>query len=255
MEPVVFDNATVRRHSIHASCHNTLNAVSNRDYPNSDFFRPDIECLDLDAYEKEHCGGQADCTVDAVLGICSCHNKRKSAYRLLLVELRMNYQSERNLSKTDMERKVLHTRDILGEELAIERESIFIFNNRIAERVRNWFSRQAQSGGELRFCRPYAVSDFPTVVNCYEDMPYVPDTDVEQVLKELKQKPWKGFITGMQYWIRQAGEYSYRNPFEEQCIQKMLKEAYLWVKDTKESWNDDELLDMEILKEDAPYLG
>lgn len=254
MEPVVFDNETLRRHPIYASCRNTLNAVSNRDYPDSDFFRPDIECLDLDWYEKEHCDGQADCTVDAVLGICDCRNKRRSAYRLLLVELRLNYKSERNLSKTDMERKVLHTKEILGNELPVERESVFIFDDRIAGRARNWFYRQAQGGGELRFCVPYAVSDFPSIVMSYEDMPYVPVNDIEKALKEMKEKDWAGFLKGMGYWIKKAGEYSYSNPFEERCIQDMLKEAYLWVKETKGSWNDDELLDMDILKEDAPYL-
>lgn len=52
MEERTYNNAIVEKHSFHAISGSTLNEVSNRDYPNSDYFNPDIECLDMDTYER-----------------------------------------------------------------------------------------------------------------------------------------------------------------------------------------------------------
>ena len=90
----IYNNEVVRGHSIYPVCHSTLNAVSRRDYGNTYSFRPDIECLDMDTYEKNVLRkGQPDCTVDAVIGISTYENNRVSSPRLLLVELRMDYDN------------------------------------------------------------------------------------------------------------------------------------------------------------------
>ena len=93
---MIYDNHVVREHSLYARCPSTLNEISNRDYPGTDYFNPDIIGLDMDDYERRTCYGHANNTVDAVIGICTCQNKKKSSPRLLLVELRMGYEKANN---------------------------------------------------------------------------------------------------------------------------------------------------------------
>ena len=88
MEERTYNNAIVEKHSFHAICGSTLNEVSNRDYPNSDYFNPYIECLDVDTYESKVLRkSQADRTVDAVIGISTHANNRSLNPRLFLIEL------------------------------------------------------------------------------------------------------------------------------------------------------------------------
>ena len=55
MEPMIYDNHVVREHSLYARCPSTLNEISNRDYPGTDYFNPDIIGLDMDDYERRTC--------------------------------------------------------------------------------------------------------------------------------------------------------------------------------------------------------
>ena len=48
MEPIVYNNDFLKRHSLYRHCASTLNAVSERDYPNKNYFDAHIECLDMD---------------------------------------------------------------------------------------------------------------------------------------------------------------------------------------------------------------
>ena len=159
---MIYDNHVVREHSLYARCPSTLNEISNRDYPGTDYFNPDIIGLDMDDYERRTCYGHANNTVDAVIGICTCQNKKKSSPRLLLVELRMGYEKANNLSKSEMERKILHTKELLSAEKTINRESVFIFDERVAAQARHWFAqRSAEGGGELRHIVAIHPHQFP----------------------------------------------------------------------------------------------
>lgn len=125
-------NETVREHSLYRLCPALLNGVSNRDYPGSDYFDTRIGCLDMDSYEKKVMHkAQADNTVDAVIGVGTYHNNRAVDARLLLVEFRMGYESTGNLSKTEMERKVVYTKSLLGGEKTVSRQSLLFL-------VRRW---------------------------------------------------------------------------------------------------------------------
>lgn len=64
MEPIVYDNDILRKHSLYPHCCNTLQNVSNRDYPNRYSFNPQIECLDIDPYEKKIHSGHPNNTKD-----------------------------------------------------------------------------------------------------------------------------------------------------------------------------------------------
>lgn len=53
MEQWIYNNQLVASHSLYSACQSTLNSVSNRDYPNTNYFNPAIKCLDVDFYEKQ----------------------------------------------------------------------------------------------------------------------------------------------------------------------------------------------------------
>ena len=49
---LVYDNEIVGKHDLYSCCKSTLNDVSQKDYPNKNYFDSRIECLDMDYYEK-----------------------------------------------------------------------------------------------------------------------------------------------------------------------------------------------------------
>lgn len=259
MEQWIYDNRTVEEHPLYPSCHSTLNDISNRDYPNTDYFAPDIECLDMDYYEQRILNtGQADNTVDAVIGICSFENNRPVNPRLLLVELRMNYQSTSHLSKTEMERKVVHTQDILSREKAIERKSLFVFNNKIAPQAVNWFSRQSRTGGEIKNCMACSVTGFPHIVKSYSDFPYTPIHKEEDIRINIdpycQEIDWRKFRRQTEYWCTVAYKYLYKNPSEFEHIKTVIKEIWSDFKQEERSLDEEERFEMELLEEKFEFL-
>ena len=104
MENWIYNNSVVEKHSLYPLCNSTLNEVSNRDYPNTNYFNPNIKCLDMDTYEKNILRkSYANHTADAVIGISTYENNQELNPRLLLIELRIGYESTSNLSKTEIE--------------------------------------------------------------------------------------------------------------------------------------------------------
>lgn len=99
MEELAFDNGIISSHPIYSLCGSTLDTVSKKDYPGEDFFDKSIRCLDMDVYETQTCHGNKSHTMDAAIGIKSYSNNKFHATRLLLVELRMDYKSEKKRHK------------------------------------------------------------------------------------------------------------------------------------------------------------
>ena len=151
MEEWIYNNKIVQEHSLFRFCGSTLNNVSDKDYQGKYKFNPDIECLDIDDYEKNvQRKQQSFHTGDAVIGISTYENNRGKDPRLMVVELRMGYVSISNLSKKDMEAKVTYTKSLLGGEKSISRESIFIFNNGFIAQAKSWFDRNSRTGGGIK---------------------------------------------------------------------------------------------------------
>ena len=245
----IYNNEVVRGHSIYPVCHSTLNAVSRRDYGNTYSFRPDIECLDMDTYEKNVLRkGQPDCTVDAVIGISTYENNRVSSPRLLLVELRMDYDNIKNLSKTAMENKVIYTKKLLGRKVAIELKSIFLFKEKLASQAKSWFNRQSRTGGELNNCRACSVSEFHNIIKSPSDFPYTPIHSEENIRTDLKKHEntadWKLFLGQIKYWREIAEKYRYSNKSEFEHISNVIKTIWEEFKKKNYSFSDDELLEI-----------
>lgn len=112
----IFDNDFLHTHPIYQNVHSTLVDVSNRDYAMAPFDKR-IECLDMDDYEAHYVqNGANDSTMDAVIGIANYDNNHKSGSSLLVVELRLGYQSAKNITALSLNNKVKHTSpDIFGK--------------------------------------------------------------------------------------------------------------------------------------------
>lgn len=261
MEQLVYNNDTVAAHSLYNKCGSTLNEVSNRDYPGKDYFNKEILCLDMDIYEKNVLHSESpDCTVDAVIGISSYESSRTHNPRLLLIELRIDYKNIANLSKSEMERKVTHTKSLLSGEKAIEKGCLFIFNDSISSQAKNWFSRQERTKGILKDCSACSVSDFSTKVKSPSDFPYSPihtEDDIKtSVLPYLSNADWTNFRREINFWCDKARSYCSKNQSEYQHIETVVKCIWSYFKSqTEHNLSDEELIENEILEEDFPFLG
>ena len=259
MGETVYDNNTLKKHSLYSQCKNSLNDISIRDYGAGHYFDARIECLDMDTYETAICNGQPDSTVDAAIGIADCNNKQTNNFRLLLVELRLDYKSARNLSKSKLESKVSHTKALLGAEVPINKESIYVFSDNVAEQARHWIYSRKKEGGEIKHFVVYSLSAFNANIRSYDSLPYTPiyhpETIVLELSKLLDVKKYRSFISQFRYWVVQQEHYRYRNAFECQNIENILVEVWKYASTIpKDFSDDDEELEYMIFEEDVSPL-
>ena len=118
MEELIINNTYIHEHPLWACCDSTLQNIAKRDYPNKNYFSniSTIDALDLDSYEKSLHSTNMQCTGDAAIGIA----KRKNANSLLdpaymIVELRMGYDNGKNISLTEICKKVEHSKELLNK--------------------------------------------------------------------------------------------------------------------------------------------
>lgn len=128
---MVFDNGVIKQHPLYTRYPSTLNAIAERDYQSGSLFDKRIECIDTDAYEKSLGGNLTEQTMDAAVGIKSYANNKSSNARLLLVELRMGYKNAGNIRKDELENKVRHTKELLGQTISYNKES-FLYSAKIS---------------------------------------------------------------------------------------------------------------------------
>ena len=184
MEPTIYSNKTTRRHPIWRISSALFDDISNRDRNGSYYFSRDIEALDMDTYEQMR-GGNADRTVDAIIGIETCINKKCMSPRLMMIEFRTNYDNPNNLSKSELEEKVSHSSQLLGAELPVERLKILLFRDEVAAQARSWVAKKKEEGGEIRNMIVWSVKDFNDSVKSFDEMPYTPINSEESIITEL----------------------------------------------------------------------
>lgn len=258
MEQLVYNNEVVAAHSFYPLCHSFLNTVSNKDYPGRDYFNPEIECLDMDFYEKNVLHkAQADHTVDAVIGVQTYEKNQGTNVRLLLVELRMGYESAKRLSKEEIEGKSAHTKALLSGEKAIHRISFFVFTKKVAPLARNWFERQQRTGGEIKNCQSCAVSEFNEMVKSIADFPYVPLYSTPTIKDSLKlaDTGCMNYMNQVKFWCEQARNFQYKNPQEYTHIKQILTQEWADFRNRHPNLTDDEELMAEIMEEDFVFLS
>ena len=169
------------------------------------------------------------------------------------------YESTSNLSKTEIEGKVTHTKFLLSGEKTIEKESIFIFSKKVASQAKRWFDRQSRTGGELKDCKVCSVSDFATIIKSISDFPYEPIHKAEDIKNSIQQyekkAEWKRLFAQVKYWCTKAEEYRYKNHSESQHITDVIKEIWKDFNQKKYIFTEEELWEIEFLKEDFSCLN
>lgn len=255
MEQIIFNNYVIRRHQLYNRCHELIQNVSDRDYPNKYSFNLEIECLDIDAYVKGTHPEQSRSSVDAVIGICSCRNDRTQINeRLLLLEFRMDYKNINNLSSTELIRKIEGTIDILGYDIKINDEYYFLFDNGVINQVKSWFNRKKCEKPNFKYYIAWSVDDFNNNVLSIDDIPYKPIHNEEiisnDIIKYAEMKDWKEYIKIISYWFSVASQYKYKNKHEFNNIKEILLKYWRKydIDDTK--LNENDKLDLQILRED-----
>lgn len=255
MEQIIYNNSILEKHSIYNKCHNFLQNVSDRDYPQKYIFNSDIECLDIDTFEKKCHPKQAKKTVDAVIGICSCRNdKSVSKERLLLIEFRMNYTTTNNLSVTELKNKVNETKNILSYEININNEYYFIFNNNVIKQFKGWFSRKGNEKKYFKNYIPWSVDEFNNNILSIDAIPYKPIYSHEQISSEIltcvDNKDWEKYIKLIRKWLNTSSKYKYSNINEFNNIKEAILKYWDMIKPDDIILNENEELDYIILEED-----
>ena len=214
---IVFDNAILLSHSAYSKGYGCkLNDVSIRDYKTGGF-NDKIVCIDLDSYEKIEKSGSPDKTMDAVIGISNYQNNRRVSKRLLMVELRLDYKSSRNLSGTELRRKSSHSRELLGMEVSIDPNDYFVFDDKIIDESRRKVNNLAIENGYKDRWNSLTVEEFNNYFQDAELLPYSPIYSPAQISGEIEScgKDIDSIIKISDKWLQEARNYAVRYNFNE----------------------------------------
>jgi len=163
-------------HSLYPDFGRTLSEISNRDYPNRNYITKTIEVLDMDSYEAFK-GGNNDCTVDAVLGICNERHGVPCRPRHLLVELRMGYTNVNNLSPSQIRQKDCHSRDLLNaciDHTPIDSSLCLLFDQSIIHQAERWLYRTQMEHQYAKTWIVFSPSTFCNYINADKEFPHTP---------------------------------------------------------------------------------
>ena len=257
MAQIVYNEKLVVEHAIaRKDCICLLDQLAEKDYHRDGYFDKRIKCLSLDDYEEKVCGGSKDNTMDAAIGIYDYLNNRTVNSRLMLVELRMGYDSADNLSKGSLEHKIGHSRDLLSDT-RVDKVNIFIFTDGVAPKAKSWATRMAHASSVNPDWEMLGVSQFNELLKFESDMPYQPIHDVEHIMGGLtlciEQKDWKILFQTTKYWIEQAEKYRLKyNKSEFISILNVLWQVWQTVNPQIYGLDEENeiSIEMEIWKED-----
>lgn len=250
----------VVRHSLYAECGSTLSAISDRDYPGRDYIKEDIQALDMDSYECS-LGGDNDCTVDAVVGICNERQGRAVSVRHLLVELRMDYTNVYNLSFSDIKRKDSHTRDLLRacrDAHATDESLCLLFDKSVVSQAERWLGRIRMEHNAASAWLVLSPAAFCSHINAGNAMPYTPRPETIAAGQRFVTAVSSGSVDVLESEFQKLRDciYTCRRRYEMgecnyllACLQDGIGRF-----DVGAEAADDDLILFEIIKEDIDRL-
>lgn len=252
-DQLAYANDIISSSSLYPDYGSDLEVISERDYSPHHYFHKHILCLDMDTYEKVNTKGNADKTVDAVIGIRSYNGHELLKPRMLLVELRMNYKSPNNLSVASLIGKVNHTLNILGKAEKIDEHYLFVFTDSIYELTKRWFYSKTIENQNLKNYCPCSVTMVNNRILDPAEYPYKPYTNIRALKdgleKKLVQSTKDDFLVMMDHWLKVAKSKYFKEHLEYEAISLPLSE--IWKKYRSLGCdNEDEELEAEILEED-----
>jgi len=107
--------------------------------------------IDIDQYEIEKNRGiKRDNTMDFTIGLTN--------RQMLLVEAKLRVKKPGNLSKNELGRKIIHSKEILiGHGVPVAKEKVFLFNEDVIGQARFYISRLFQNNTNLKV---YTIQEF-----------------------------------------------------------------------------------------------
>ena len=243
----VFSPGFTRQSKLATSYLADLNELCKRDYGKA-YFSGSIICLDLDAFEASRTGNN-DATMDAATGMADWQKNHSSNDRHLLIELRFGYRSTSNFDLSNMKQKVSHSRDILAPE-RVNDQVVFIYEPKVAAQASNYFSRLSRQDREVRTWKAMDVEGFGNYIVDSATLPYEAESDLDGLVKELRQKFDAGGLSALdsllKYWIEKMDTYilRYKHAESHAIAQSML--AFLQTLSFDKGTFEDEYLTLRI---------
>lgn len=190
MEGVFLCSEYLKSHPLYNTYGSDLATLAERDYPGQGIFRGcDIPAIDLDAFEIST-ETSNDCTSDGAIGIADCHANQLKNQRLLLTELRLGYENQRNLHFSNLQRKYRHSRDIMHNydpDARIDPEFALIFTESLAPRARRWIRDWGLEAGkkDAKNWKAYNPESFCNHINYGKSLPLTPTEGTISFLESL----------------------------------------------------------------------
>ena len=219
---LVSDNSVLQAHALYAKYHSLLYAISLKDYANDTYFqsRPDIEGIDIDLFEVDRAIANRDMTMDAMVGVADYSNNRPVNKRILLLELRMDYDSTRHLSHGKLNGKINHTRAAIGTAVRVDEENLFVFRDDVAEQAKKWMFSISQEHPDAKNWVAVSPDELTNMLQCQYSLPYQAITDMEPVDIQLRDKiaakDLDAALEIIDYWHHRAEHYKQKYQLKEE---------------------------------------
>ena len=258
---LVCDNAVLQGHPLYARYSMPLPVISLKDYPHESYFqsRHDIEGIDIDQFEIDRTIADRDMTMDAMVGVADYSNNRPVNNRLLLLELRMDYDSTKHLRHSKLHGKINHTRAAIGTSVRVDEENVFVFRNDVAEQAKKWMFSTSQEYLEAKNWVALSPDELSNMLQSLADMPYQAITDMkpvdESLSKKIAAKDFEAVMEIIDYWHRKAEQFKLRYQLkEEQHIKDHLHDVWQLIKAKDYTLNADQQVYVDLMEEDYSYL-
>ncbi len=190
MSEVYLCSDYLKSHPLFRDYSSDLATLAKKDYPGKDYFAgKNILTIDLDEYER-NTKRSNDCTADGVVGIADVLDARLVNRRLLLTELRMDYENPKNLDFSNIRRKYVHSSEILREsdgEKRIDSNFALIFSESVASKARRWISNWSKESSKKDAAdwTVYTSESFCNYINYGKTLPLEPSCKTIAFIESL----------------------------------------------------------------------
>lgn len=258
---LVCDNAVLQGHTLYAKYHSPLHVISLKDYKHDIYFqsRPDIEGVDIDQFEIDRCIADRDMTMDAMVGVADYSNNRAVNNRLVLLELRMDYDSTKRLRHKKLLCKINHSRAAIGTAVRVDEENVFVFRKDVAEEAKKWMFNTSQEYPDAKGWVAMSPDDLENLLQSQDSMPYQTITNMAPIDKDfgskITAKDFDAALEIVDYWNRQAEQYKLRYQLkEEQHIKDHLHDTWHKAKAAICNISPNEQVYIDFIEEEYGYL-
>ncbi|MBR4644624.1 MAG: hypothetical protein IKO73_05645 [Bacteroidaceae bacterium] len=258
---LVCDNAVLQGHALYAKYHRALYVISLKDYKHDTYFqsRPEIEGIDIDQFEVDRSIADRDMTMDAMVGVADYSNNRAVNNRMVLLELRMDYDSTKHLRHKKLLGKINHSRAAIGTAVRVDEENVFVFRKDVAEEAKKWMFATSQEYPDAKGWVALSPEELENLLQSQASMPYQAITNMASVDKDLGSKiaakDFDAVLEIVDYWHCQAEQYKLRYQLkEEQHIKNHLHDTWQKSKAGINKISSSEQVYIDYLEDEYSYL-